>query len=107
MELTSWLFPAQSDELERAKAFLTRLEVPIGKLPEDQEHEDAGGAAIMSPFRIVGVCVAVIGLMMLALVPWIHEATPRMLDIILGSILLLTGVFMAWNSKRDLIETKS
>jgi SSS family transporter len=107
MELTSWLAPAHSDELERAQAFLARLDVPIGKLAEDQEHDDAGGATIISPFRIVGVCVAVIGVMMLALVPWIHEATPRMLDIILGSILLLAGVFVAWSSKRDLIGSKS
>ncbi len=99
MELTSLLVPARSDELARAETFLKRLDTPIGELPEDKEHETAG-AAIMSPFRIVGVCVAVIGVMMLALVPWISEPVPRKLDIILGMILVAIGGLMAWSSMR-------
>ena len=99
MELGSRILPARDDELARADALLQRLDTPIGELPEDKEHGTAG-AAIMSPFRIVGVCVAVIGVMMLAMVPWISEAAPRRLDIFLGVILLLTGGLMAWSSAR-------
>ncbi len=99
MELMSLVFPSGGEELARAETLLKRLDTPIGELPEDEEPATAG-AAIMSPFRIVGVCVAAIGAMMLALVPWLSDSAPRKLDILLGVILLLTGGLMAWGSKR-------
>ena len=54
--------------------FHKRLETPVGGLPEDQAAVKYDAEAV-SPFGIVGVCVICIGLLMLAVQPWI-DAPP-------------------------------
>ncbi|MFO7973957.1 MAG: hypothetical protein R6V12_04910 [Candidatus Hydrogenedentota bacterium] len=99
MELVSRLRPAAAAELQRADVFLQRLRTPIGALPDDVAAE-AGSRAAMSPFRIVGGCIAVIGIMMLAMLPWISTDTPRTMEILLGVILLAIGSVLVWASTR-------
>ncbi len=68
MAVVSLLIPASVEENARVKGFLARLDVPIGGLPEDAP---ATGSTIMSPFRIVGICIIAIGAMMAVLLPWV------------------------------------
>ena len=100
MELASLLAPATASELARAGALLERLETPIGDLPEDIEPE-TGSGVVMSPFRVAGVCVVIIGVMMLVLIPWMNSPMARFLDILLGLALLVVGALMSWGSKRS------
>ncbi len=80
---------------KRIDAFHDRLEAPIGSLPEDIE----GAAPVahghrMSPFRVVGISVAFIGLMMLVITPWVAEGVQRYLNAGLGAGMLLLGILM-------------
>lgn len=91
--------PMTPAESERAELFHRRLETPIGELPEDQsekQHEEA-----FSPFRVVGVCVMCIGVLMLCVQPWIHERLPLILNIILACVLIAIGGLMTWASTRS------
>ena len=99
MEAVSLVVPAAASQLARADALLERLRTPIGELPEDAVAESDAGT-IMSPFRIVGACIAVIGLMMLTMIPWIPSDTPQHVEILLGVVLLAIGVFLVWASMR-------
>lgn len=99
MELTALLAPARAAQLERADQLLKRLSTPIGELPEDAP---AGGTSgIMSPFRIVGLCVAIIGLMMLGMVPFIPSDGPRTIELLLGGGLVAIGAVLLWASSAD------
>ena len=92
----SAIWPMTAAESERAGLFHRRLATPVGDLPEDQ----AGGAheEAFSPFRVVGVCVMCIGVLMLCVQPWIHERLPLILNIILAFVLIGIGGLMTWLS---------
>ena len=92
MELASRLFPASVATRERIDAFYRRLHTPIGHLPEDLAHGEQ--SAPPSPFGVVGVCIAAIGLMMLCVLPWTGGGAVAALDAVLGSGLLLLGVLL-------------
>ena len=62
------------EERRRVEGFHKRLAAPIGQLPEDQPA--AVRAQPVSPFVIVGICVACMGLLMLAIDPWIDDRAP-------------------------------
>ena len=96
----SALWPMTVAESQRAELFHQRLETPIGGLPEDQaavKHDEH----VVSPFGIVGVCVACIGILMLCVQPFISERLPMVLNVILGLVLVTIGLLMAWLSKRS------
>lgn len=88
-------------EEEGTELFFRRMATPIGQLPEDRHvTEKKPGDKVMSPFRVVGVCVVCIGAMMLCVQPWIKERLPMFLNIGLGVGLICIGGLMAWASKR-------
>ena len=89
MEAARILFPASVEEQRRADSFLARMAAPIGSLPEDA-HEVSGNA-MMSPFRVVGVCIVAIGVMMLALLPWMAFGTALAINSAIGVLLLVVG----------------
>jgi SSS family transporter len=94
----SAIWPMTEAESERAEVFHRRLETPIGGLPEDQgveRHEEA-----FSPFRVVGLCIMCIGVLMLCVQPWIHERLPLILNVILAFVLIGIGALMYWGSGR-------
>lgn len=92
--------PMTAAERARVEAFGQRLETPIGDLPQDNVGTlDAGGPAL-SPFRVVGIAVVCIALMMLGVLPWVGDHLARLLDGLLGVVLLIGGGFMAWYSGR-------
>ncbi|MEP0844957.1 MAG: sodium transporter [Phycisphaerae bacterium] len=82
--------PAES---RRADAFLHRLTVPIGGLPEDATLHR--GTAAISPFRVVGICVLAIGIMLVGITPWTRTSLGLILDLVLGGVLILGGGLMA------------
>lgn len=98
----SAIWPMTAAESDRAELFHRRLETPIGGLPEDRsaiKHDEEA----VSPFGIVGVCVACIGILMLCVQPFIRspEMRPIVINGILGLVLVAIGSLMAWASKRS------
>lgn len=80
--------------------FHTRLETPIGELAEERAAPKQDEEAV-SPFGIVGICVVCIGLLMLCVQPFIHEQLPKVVNVILGLVLVTIGGLMAWASHRS------
>lgn len=78
----------------RIDAFHQRLATPIGQLPEDEET--AKGADIPSPFSVVGVSILLIGLLLLAVSPWVGGGLALLLDVLLGLFLVSLGVLLVW-----------
>ena len=99
MFITSLLARVTDEARERIEAFHVRLETPIGDLPEDIATVRQAGY-IMSPFYVVGMCVLAIGVLMLAVLPWIHEAMAFGLDAALGLGLAALGATWVWLSRR-------
>jgi len=98
--VVSLLKPMDAEARERADAFHQRLVTPIGGLPEDRP-EATGGLAMLSPFRVVGISVLLIGLMMLGILWWVWQTGDMLafyMDVFLGGILVVIGVLMARQS---------
>jgi len=70
--------------------------LPIGSLPQDQP----AGEAAVSPFRVVGISMAAIGAIMLAVTPFVHRSTDIGLNGGMGLALLVVGGLMAWKSRK-------
>lgn len=86
-------------DLKRIAAFHDRLAMPIGSLPGDVPAAPVARESHMSPFRIVGICVMLIGAMMLAVTPWAAEGLQRALNLGLAGALLLSGALLKWQSR--------
>jgi hypothetical protein len=85
---------------ERVDAFHQRLVTPIGELPQDQAPATSGVVAI-SPFRVVGISVLLIGVMMLGILWWVWRTGDMLafyLDVFLGGTLVVIGGLMARHS---------
>ncbi len=88
------------DEEKRAAMFHARMAVPVGELPEEKAAEAQQDEQVLSPFRVVGICVICIGAMMICVQPWIKERLPMLMNIGLGIGLICLGSLMAWASNR-------
>ncbi len=97
MLLFTLISPMKQTEKEHITSFFNRLKIPIGDLPEEKEAA-AGGSAI-SPFRIVGVSLIIIALMMLVVLPWSDSWTTFLLNGLISAFLVIMGVIMAWFNK--------
>ncbi len=87
------------NERGRINAFHQRLEMPIGTLPEDISPAPTGQGSHMSPFRVVGISVMLIGAMMLVITPWVAEGVQRVLNGGLAGGMLLLGFLMERRSR--------
>ena len=76
----SAVWPMTAAESQRAELFHTRLETPIGELPEERAAPKQDEKAV-SPFGIVGVCVTCIGILMLCVQPFIAETLPMVVNV--------------------------
>ncbi len=94
----SFLVPMTSSETQQSEEFHQRLLTPIGQAPQDQATHAGSGAAI-SPFRVVGICTLLIGLMMLGIIPWIEFSPATWMNVIIGAALSIVGGMVAWFSK--------
>ncbi len=72
MLVVTYLFPSGKKELQRVSHFLSRLDVPIGQLPEDNKPDEPG-TKVFSPFVIVGVSIIFISLLIAATLPYIKD----------------------------------
>lgn len=104
MLIMTALLPMSSDERGRVEAFHRLLKTPIGQLEEDNA-EVATGAGVLSPFRVVGICNMLIGLMMWCVMPWVNGRLAVVLELVLGGLLVLIGALMVWGGKRPGSET--
>lgn len=95
--IISLLVPMPPAAQTRVDAFLKRLDTPIGELDEDRAMLKSQFHGL-SPFRVVGVCVALIGLMMLALLPWAWGSNALFLNMFLSLILIAIGGTMVLKS---------
>ena len=102
----STLVPMTTSESQRSEEFHRRLCIPIGQAPQDQEVHVAG-ETVISPFRVVGICTMLIGLMMLAIIPWIKFTTATWINVIIGAALLLVGGLVAWFSAPPRVTTEA
>jgi SSS family transporter len=98
MTVVSLVAPPSAADRERIDAFRNRLSKPIGSLPEDI-HDSATTSKIFSPFKIVGICVLAIGLMLLAILPWVTGQLAIELTIGFGLALVIIGGLLAWRSR--------
>jgi solute:Na+ symporter, SSS family len=93
----SYRWPMTDAESQRADLFHQRLATPVGQLPEDQSAAGQQEEPF-SPFRLVGICVVCIGLLMLSIQPWIEAGLARWLNVTLGLLLIVLGALMMWAS---------
>lgn len=98
MVAVSAIFPADAIAQARTDAFLRRIEIPIGELPEDEDPDSAEGA--FSPFGVVGISVALIGLLMLCVTPMINGQMEMVLAGVIGALLATVGGAVTWASRR-------
>jgi SSS family transporter len=84
---------------KRIAAFHERLTMPIGSLPGDVPPSPVASEPRMSPFRIVGFCILMIGAMMLVVTPWVAEGVQRGLNLGLAGLLLVSGAFLKRSSR--------
>jgi len=97
MELARAFFPTPPEEQSRADAFLARMDAPIGSLAEDDHTGPA--STMMSPFRVVGMCIVAIGLMMLAMLPWMTMSAALAINLAIGTLLLVVGAALTWGGR--------
>jgi len=97
MLLFSLIAPPDSAARARTEAFYARLRTPIGALPEDEEIRVA--RAYISPFGVVGVSILLIGVFLLAVLPWVGGGLVVALDLALAIVLIALGGVVAWFSR--------
>lgn len=82
--------PARRELME---PFFKRLSTPIGDLEEERQAPPE--TETQSPFRVVGVCTVIIGVMLLGLIPWTYGSSAFVPDVGIGVGLLVVGLLMA------------
>lgn len=86
--------PMRLTEKENVYSFFDKLTIPVGLMPEDRRQ--AASVTPVSPFRIVGISLAAIGLMMACILPWSGDWLTKGLNAGIAMILIIVGLFMAW-----------
>jgi SSS family transporter len=89
--------------LERVRKFLAQLDTPIGSHSDDQPVP-AVAAGDFSPFRVIGACLIGIGIIMVAITPWIlksgsNGSVALAMNAGLALLMILLGAVMAWPRK--------
>ncbi len=97
MEIVSLVVRPNERQQMEIDELHSRLDTPIGELPEDQE---GASQAAESPFGVVGISMALIGVLLLAVLPWVAGTTAFFLDALLGVGLLAAGGLIAWLARR-------
>ncbi|HPO15774.1 MAG TPA: hypothetical protein PLI09_20195 [Candidatus Hydrogenedentes bacterium] len=103
MALGAWIKPMTQEEQSRIDAFIQRVETPIGQLESDDAIMRESGF-MLSPFRVVGVCLIAIALMMMAVVPW-AKGLAFAVDLGLSLVLLIIGGILFKTSRSNIPES--
>ena len=77
--------------------FIRRLDTPVGQLPEDNQ---AGGTQEISPFRIVGKCTVIIGLMLALILPYAKRGGSFGIVLSVVCVLIILGGIMIYGSRK-------
>jgi hypothetical protein len=93
---------ASAGERRRAEAFMQKLDIPIGELAQDQVTRTTDSAT--SPLPIVGVSIALIGVLRLAVLHAVEDHLAFKMDLWIGLGLLAIGSGMFFGS--TLLERK-
>ncbi len=88
--------PMGPRETDNVAAFFHKLTIPIGMLEADREA--AARVSTISPFRIVGVSLLAIALMMCAILPWAGDWLTAGLNALVAALLLALGAAMVWRT---------
>jgi solute:Na+ symporter, SSS family len=100
MIITSALTTHSAKSKVRIDDFFEKLNLPLGKLPGEENLFNGGSDSAISPFRIVGFAVVAIGLMMLAILPWIESPYAFKMDIYVALALIVAGILMVAAARR-------
>ena len=84
----SYLLPSSSDEKRRIDAFEEKLRTPVPPV-----GEVVGG--VPAPFRVVGVCVIAVSLLMLGILPFMGWNTGTQTNLVVALAMLIPGVYWA------------
>jgi Na+/proline symporter len=108
----SAITPMRREEQERVALFQRRLATPVGELPEEQAERAAAkpDETAMSPFGVVGICVLLIGLLMLVIQPWLFTAGHELanwLNLGIALLLVVIGGSMSWLSRQARARERS
>jgi Na+/proline symporter len=98
--IVSLMFPAKKAERERSELFLAKLDIPIGQMPEDDAGQQHKGAAAVSPFRVVGICILFIALMIIGIMPFVDNRFAFYLELIFVVSFLLIGGLMIFAGRK-------
>ena len=98
MLVVNVFLPMGTGERDRVESFHKRLATPIGQLDQDQP---AVAGDILSPFRVVGISILAIGLMLLGVLPWVTGSLAFFLNLFVGGVLIIAGGLMTWRSGRS------
>lgn len=99
MLVVSWGSQRTESERETAEEFMDRLDVPIGQMEGDVPPTEPGEKGAISPFGVVGISTAIIGAMMLGVIPWVREGLAFGLALAIGLVLLIGGGIVAKKSR--------
>lgn len=86
-------------ESRRVGEFYRRLATPVGEWEDDDPPSTEQGR-LLSPFRVVGFSTLFIGLLMLAVGPWVQGRLASALNLALSSVLLVIGILMVRRTRR-------
>jgi Na+/proline symporter len=87
---------ANTGERRRAEAFIQKLDIPIGELAQDRVTRTTESAT--SPLPIVGISIALIGVLMLAVLHAVEDNLAFKMDLWIGLALLVIGCGMFFGS---------
>ena len=96
----SLMYPLSPLDGKQVETFLHRLTIPIGQLDEDKVLVGESGAAMISPFRVVGISIILIGLLMLTILPYVKDKLAFRLDLGIAVVLLIIGGFVGMHGGR-------
>lgn len=80
---------SRPEDTARIREFMRRLEQPIGTLEDDRLARPSQTG--ISPLRVVGLCVLLLGVLMLVALPWLEDRAALRLDLGIAAALLLIG----------------
>ena len=93
--------PTPQDEKERVEEFFADLEKPY-------EYDEAADTSGISPFRIIGLVILLLGCVMavIAVLVWIlyQDTTAFGIDLIVGIVMAVLGLIMRYGGRQKSVE---
>lgn len=99
----SLLFKPSETEQKRAEEFLARLNIPVGQMDIDKTTASERGTATISPFRVVGVSIMLISVLMLIVTPYMRaDRLAFGMNLSVSLVLLIIGTLITLRSGKKL-----